>query len=171
MEMEMLTPLARRSATARRRPASACRQARIRLTTGRPTEFIDLTDRLERLVADAGVRYGILNVQTLHTTTAVVVNEHEPLLLGDFQGLLESAAPAEAPYRHDDMTTRTVNMTPGERSNGHAHCRALLLPSSVSLNVALGRLVLGQWQRVFLVELDGPREREISALLLGEGGR
>jgi thiamine phosphate synthase YjbQ (UPF0047 family) len=47
----------------------------------------------------------------------------------------------------------------------------LLLPSSVSLNVADGRLVLGRWQRVFLVELDGPREREISALLLGEAGR
>jgi secondary thiamine-phosphate synthase enzyme len=171
MEMEMLTPLARRRATARRRPASACRQARIRLTTSHPTEFIDLTDRLERLVADAGVRYGILNVQTLHTTTAVVVNEHEPLLLGDFQGLLEGAAPADARYRHDDMATRTVNMTPGERSNGHAHCRALLLSPSVSLNVALGRLVLGQWQRVFFVELDGPREREVSALLLGEGRR
>jgi thiamine phosphate synthase YjbQ (UPF0047 family) len=66
---------------------------------------------------------------------------------------------------------RTVNVTDTERPNGHAHCRALLLPSSVSLNVASGRLVLGQWQRVFLVELDGPREREISALLLGEAGR
>src|SRR5438128_8072318 len=63
--MEMLTP------------ASTCRHARIRLTTRHPTEFIDLTDRLERLVADAGVRVGILNIQTLHTTTAVIVNEHE----------------------------------------------------------------------------------------------
>jgi secondary thiamine-phosphate synthase enzyme len=157
--MEMLTP------------ASTCRHARIRLTTRYPTEFIDLTDRLERLVADVGVRFGILNVQTLHTTTAVVVNEHEPLLLGDFQWLLENAAPGDARYRHDDTTARTVNVTAAERPNGHAHCRALLLPSSVSLNVASGRLLLGQWQRVFLVELDGPREREISALLLGEAGQ
>ena len=168
--MAMLTTfLARRSATARRWPN--CRHARIRLTTRHPTEFIDLTDRLERLVADAGVRFGILSVQTLHTTTAVVVNEHEPLLLGDFQGLLEGAAPVNAGYRHDDRTARTVNVTAAERPNGHAHCRALLLPSSVSLNVAGGRLLLGQWQRVFLVELDGPREREISALLLGEAGQ
>ena len=162
-----LTALARRSAKARRRPYC---HASIRLTTRHPTEFIDVTDRLERFVAEAGVRCGILNVQTRHTTTAVVVNEHEPLLLGDFQAMLERAAPGDTRYRHDDTTARTVNLTAEERPNGHAHCRALLLPSSVSLNVASGRLLLGRWQRVFLVELDGPREREISALLLGEAG-
>jgi secondary thiamine-phosphate synthase enzyme len=169
--MAMLTPaLARRRARTRRR-LSTCRHASIRLTSRHPTEFIDLTDRLERLVAAAGVRFGILNVQTRHTTTALVVNEHEPLLLADFQGLLERAAPGDANYRHDDTTARTVNVTAAERTNGHAHCRALLLPCSVSLNVVSGRLQLGQWQRVFLVELDGPREREISALLLGEAGQ
>jgi secondary thiamine-phosphate synthase enzyme len=166
--MHMLSPApARRRSRTRRRPSS-CRHTSIRLTTKHPTEFVDLTDRLETLVAGAAVGFGILTVQTLHTTTAIVVNEHEPLLLADFQWLLESTAPGEAPYRHDDMTARTVNLTPGERSNGHAHCRALLLPSSVSLTVAGGRLLLGRWQRVFLVELDGPRERELSALLLGQ---
>ena len=149
-------------------PASTVSHARIRLTTGHPTEFIDLTERLERLIADAGIRFGMLNVQTLHTTTAVVVNEHEPLLLVDFQTFLENTAPGDGRYRHDDTTTRTVNVTAEERPNGHAHCRALLLPASVCLNVISGRLRLGQWQRVFLVELDGPREREVSALVLGE---
>ena len=152
-------------------PASACRHATIHVTTTQPTEFVDLTDRLERLVADAGFRFGILNVQTLHTTTAVVVNEHEPLLLADFQALLEAAAPGDGRYRHDDTTVRTVNMTDAERPNGHAHCRALLLPSSACLNVAQGRLRLGQWQRVFLVELDGPRERDLSVLIVGEAGQ
>jgi secondary thiamine-phosphate synthase enzyme len=60
-----------------------------------------------------------------------------------------------------------VNLAPGERPNGHAHCRALLMGSSASLNVAGGRLQLGRWQRVFLAELDGPRSREISVLVLG----
>jgi secondary thiamine-phosphate synthase enzyme len=149
-------------------PASACRYATIHVTTSRPLEFVDVTDRLERLVAEVGVNVGILNVQTLHTTTAVVVNEHEPLLLADFQALLEAAVPGDSCYRHDDMTTRTVNMTEGERPNGHAHCRALLMPSSACLNVTRGRLRLGQWQRVFLVELDGPRERDLSVLIVGE---
>jgi len=152
-------------------PASTCRHARIHITTRHPTEFIDLTDRLERLVADAGLHVGFLNVQTLHTTTAVVVNEHEPLLLTDFQALLEAAAPGDGRYQHDDTTARTVNVTDAERPNGHAHCRALLLPSSACLNVMQGRLLLGQWQRVFLVELDGPRERDISVFIFGEAGQ
>lgn len=150
-------------------PVSACRRTtRLHVTTTQPTEFIDLTDRLERLVADAGLRFGILNVQTLHTTTAIVVNEHEPLLLADFQSVLEAAAPGDGRYQHDDASARTVNVTDGERPNGHAHCRALLLPPSACLNVTGGRLWLGRWQRVFLVELDGPRERDISVILFGE---
>ena len=66
---------------------------------------------------------------------------------------------------------RTVNVTEAERPNGHAHCRALLLPSSACLNVMGGRLLLGRWQRVFLVELDGPREREMSVIIFGESGQ
>ncbi len=152
-------------------PASTCHHASLHVATTHPTEFIDVTDRLETLVADAGLRFGILNVQTLHTTTAVVVNEHEPLLLNDFLALLEATAPATNRYQHDDTTLRTVNLTDAERPNGHAHCRALLLPSSACLNVTSGRLLLGRWQRVFLVELDGPRERELSVVLFGEAGQ
>jgi secondary thiamine-phosphate synthase enzyme len=161
--MDTLIPLARRSATARRRPTYAT----IHITTRHPLEFHDVTDRIERLVAETGVRIGILNVQTLHTTTAVVVNEHEPLLLADFQAMLEAAAPRDGRYRHDDLTVRTVNMTDAERPNGHAHCRALLMPSSACLNVVQGRLRLGSWQRVFFVELDGPRERELPVVIVG----
>lgn len=149
-------------------PVSTRCHTAIRLTTRHPTEFVDLTDRLEDLVAFSGVCLGILNVQTMHTTTAIVVNEHEPLLLDDFRSVFERTAAGDAPYRHDDLSVRTVNLTDGERPNGHAHCRALLLPSSVCLNVAGGRLQLGPWQRVFFVELDGPRERQVSALVLGE---
>jgi secondary thiamine-phosphate synthase enzyme len=166
--METLTSLARHT-TARKSLFSTC-HTRISVTTAQPTQFIDLTDRLERVVADAGLRSGIVNVQTLHTTTAVVVNEHEPLLLTDFQALLEATAPVDRRYRHDDATVRTVNVTAGERPNGHAHCRALLLPASVCLNVAGGRIVLGQWQRVFFLELDGPRARQLSVLATGEAG-
>ena len=80
-------------------------------------------------------------------------------------------APRDAPYRHDDMDVREVNLAVGERPNGHAHCHALLLGSSASLNLADGRLQLGRWQRVFLVELDGPRPREVSVLVFGEAVR
>ena len=152
-------------------PAAICHHARIRVATERTMEFIDVTARIESLAAEAGIDAGLVNVQTLHTTTAIVVNEHEPLLLADFEGLLARAAPRGAHYRHDDMEIRTVNVAPGERANGHAHCHALLLGSSALLNFAEGRLQLGRWQRVFLVELDGPRVRDVSVLVLGESTR
>ena len=150
---------------------SPCHSVTLAVTTDYPTQFVDLTERLQQLVRESGLRTGILNVQSLHTTTAVVVNEHEPLLLADFSDWLEHIAPATARYRHDDPATRTVNVAPGERINGFAHCRALVMPPSVCLNVVGGELRLGRWQRVFLVELDGPQSRAVSVLLIGDGGR
>ena len=152
-------------------PASSCYHATIRIATERPTQFVDITGRLEDILAESGIHAGLLNVQSLHTTAAIVVNEHEPLLLADFAELLERAAPSHTGYHHDDAGARSVNVTPGERPNGHAHCRALFMPPSVCLNVLDGRLQLGRWQRVFLAELDGPRVRQVSVLALGEGGR
>ena len=144
-----------------------CVSTSLVVSSARPTEFIDLTDRVTAFVTGSGIRSGIVNVQSLHTTTAIVVNEHEPLLLADFASFLEEVAPCDAPYQHDDVSARTVNVGPGERPNGHAHCRALLLPTSVSLNVVEGHVQLGRWQRVFLLELDGPRTRQVSVLALG----
>jgi secondary thiamine-phosphate synthase enzyme len=152
-------------------PTRGFGHAHIRIATDHPTQFIDLTDRLEALVAQSGIRFGFVNVQSLHTTAAIVVNENEPLLLSDFADALERSAPTRAVYRHDDLAVRTVNLTADERVNGHAHCRALMLGLSACINVIYGRLHLGAWQRVFLVELDGPRDREISVLILGEGDR
>ena len=151
--------------------SSVFQHTTIRLGTRQPAEFIDLTDRIEAFIATSGVRTGLVNIQTLHTTTAVVVNEHEPLLLTDMAALLERLVPEDAVYRHDNVGLRTVNCVLGERPNGHSHCRALLLASTVCLNVAGGRLQLGRWQRVFFVELDGPRDRELSLLLVGDGER
>jgi secondary thiamine-phosphate synthase enzyme len=141
----------------------------IRITTGQPTEFIDITTQIQAVVAVSGIRWGFVNVQSLHTTAAVVLNEHEPLLLSDFAAVLEEAAPSDRPYRHDDLGIRTVNVTADERVNGHAHCRALLLGPSVCLNVVDGELQLGRWQRLFLAELDGPRQRQLSVLAVGSG--
>jgi secondary thiamine-phosphate synthase enzyme len=139
----------------------------IRIATRNATEFIDITQAVERIVAEAGIRFGLVNIQTLHTTTAIVVNEHEPLLLADFETMLGRIAPVGISYRHDASEERTENVTPNERVNGHAHCRALVLAPSASLNIVNGRILLGRWQRIFLAELDGPRERSVSVIVLG----
>jgi secondary thiamine-phosphate synthase enzyme len=150
--------------------ARTCHSTEFRLATSRGTEFLDFTACLERFVAETGISTGTLNIQTRHTTTAIVVNEHEPLLLADFERLLEQAAPRAAIYAHDDLGLRS-GIPADEPRNGHAHCRALLLPSSTTLNVIGGRIALGRWQRVFLVELDGPRQREVSVVIVGEAAR
>ena len=98
------------------------------------------------------------------------MNENEPGLLRDALALLERLAPRGAGYAHDELHLRP-GVPPDERPNGHAHAKALLLRTAETVNVAAGRLQLGTWQRVLLVELDGPREREVSLLALGERRR
>jgi secondary thiamine-phosphate synthase enzyme len=151
--------------------SSIFRHRTIRTDTHHPIQFIDLTAQVEALVTEFGIQTGLVNIQSLHTTAAIIVNEHEPLLLADMAALLERVVPHDASYRHDDATLRTVNCIPGERPNGHSHCRALLLASAVCLNVVSGRLQLGRWQRVFLAELDGPRRRDVSVVLMGDTGQ
>jgi secondary thiamine-phosphate synthase enzyme len=150
---------------------STFRQTSIRIETQHPTQFIDLTDELQAFVETSGVHTGLINIQGLHTTTAVIVNEHDPLLLSDVAALLERLAPQDGFYRHDNVSLRSSNCVLEDRPNGHAHCRSLLLAPSVTLNVADGRLQLGIWQRVFLAELDGPRIRCVSVVVVGEGER
>jgi secondary thiamine-phosphate synthase enzyme len=136
----------------------------ISVVTREEMEFIDLTPALVALVESLGVRDGVLTVQTRHTTTGVMINEHEPLLLNDLKAMFERLIPA-GPYEHDDFGRRTVNLTPDERSNGHAHCRTALLRTSESVPIVDGALTLGCWQRIFLVEFDGPRRREVAVAI------
>jgi secondary thiamine-phosphate synthase enzyme len=144
----------------------ADRHALIRILTERSTQFVDLTDEVQAIVERSGVDVGLVNVQSMHTTTAIVVNEHEPLLLEDVGLMLEFVASRHGRYRHD---RRPEAQAAGERINGFAHCRSVLLGTSACLNVAGGRLVLGRWQRLFLAEFDGPQPREISVVVCGEG--
>jgi secondary thiamine-phosphate synthase enzyme len=142
--------------------------------TERPVQIVDLTPQLAACVRDAGLWTGLVSVQVLHTTVGLLLNEKEPLLFTDLEDMLERLAPSDAPYRHDDMALRVPAPPPDERRNGHAHCRAALLHSSLSLHVRTGMLVLGRWQRLLMAELDGPQARSVSVALLGsaqpEGG-
>jgi secondary thiamine-phosphate synthase enzyme len=138
----------------------------VHLRTERPLQFIDITELVAERVRRSEIEHGLVCVQTLHTTAAVLLNENEPLLLEDLQRALERLVPGDLPYGHDDLARR-ADASAAERRNGHAHARALLLAPSATLTVVGGRLVLGRWQRVFLVELDGGRPRSLSILVLG----
>jgi secondary thiamine-phosphate synthase enzyme len=150
-----------------REPPAAVDERRIQVQTSACFDAVDLTGRVEDIVAASSIERGLVFVQSLHTTAAIVVNEDEPLLWEDIRGTLERLAPLRGRYRHDDFAVRTVNMTPDEMPNGHAHCKALFLPTSVALAICGGRLVLGRWQRVFLLELDRARPRTVAVLAQG----
>jgi secondary thiamine-phosphate synthase enzyme len=138
----------------------------IRLQTRECLQFLDITNEVKEVVARAGVRNGLVNVQTKHTTTAIIVNENEPLLHEDLRCLLEQLAPRSGEYQHNDFSRR-VDIPPDEPANGHSHCKALFLPMSACINIAGGQLQLGRWQRIFLVELDEARERSVSVMVIG----
>lgn len=140
----------------------------IDLATKATLEFIDITDDILSAIKNSGIANGIINIQSLHTTMAIIVNEAEPLLIGDMKKMLERIAPETTGYDHDNFEIRTVNMCDGECQNGHSHCKALLLSPSQLLNIVDTKLQFGRWQRVFAIELDRARPRRVALQIMGE---
>lgn len=143
---------------------------RIVRATDRPFQLLDLTDDIAEVVRDARLAHGIVNLYCPHTTCGLAVTELEDGLHEDLERVLEQVAPVAGPWAHDDLTRRYQNIEPEERRNGWSHIRGLLTTQpSINAPILDGRLGLGQWQRVFLVELDGPRpERTIVVTAWGE---
>ncbi|MBL7142162.1 MAG: YjbQ family protein [Candidatus Pacebacteria bacterium] len=140
----------------------------IEFQTKEELDFIDVTDKVTAFVSESKIKNGLVNIQSMHTTATVIVNENEPLLIEDFKRHLKESASKDRDYRHNDFTIRTVNMCAEECVNGHAHCRAIHLPVSAVLNLINGKLQLGQWQRIFFVELDQSRQRRFQIQIIGD---
>jgi secondary thiamine-phosphate synthase enzyme len=126
-----------------------------------PIEFIDLTDHINEHLRRNNIRDGSVTVFSRHTTAAIKINEAEELLLEDFKHFLRRLCPLEHSYNHNDMSRRKPPIAIDERPNGHSHLMHLLLATSETIPVSDYRLALGTWQRVFMIELDGPRSREV----------
>jgi secondary thiamine-phosphate synthase enzyme len=133
----------------------------VEVATIEPIQFIDLTDRINQHLSASGVESGTVTVFSRHTTAAIKINEAEELLLEDFKAMLRELIPSARDYNHNDMSRRRPPIAPDERPNAHSHLMHLLLSTSETIPVIDGRLALGTWQRVFMVELDGPRLREV----------
>ncbi|MBS3740460.1 MAG: secondary thiamine-phosphate synthase enzyme YjbQ [Candidatus Bipolaricaulota bacterium] len=139
----------------------------LKIQTTKAPEFIDITDEVVKFVEGMEINSGALVIYSRHTTAAVRINENETLLKKDMAEFLNQVAPEEDYYRHNDFSIRTENMTEDEVPNGHAHCQSLGLGASETIPVINGELQLGNWQRVFLIELDHAREREVILQVLG----
>ncbi|MDK2869436.1 MAG: hypothetical protein PWP39_671 [Pyrococcus sp.] len=120
------------------------------IRTSREVEIIDITGKVQEIVRRSGIENGIVVVYTRHTTTGIIVNENEPRLLSDIENILSKLIPKGADYRHDSID-----------NNAHSHLRAILLGPSVAIPIVNGELILGTWQSILFVELDGPRKREV----------
>lgn len=140
----------------------------IKLKTAATLDFIDITEKIQKKIKEAGVKNGIVNIQSLHTTMAVIINEAEPLLIEDMKKLLEKLAPRTYKYMHDNFEIRTVHMHPNESVNGHSHLKAMCLPTSTFINIFKKELQLGEWQRIFAIELDESKNRKIALQIIGE---
>lgn len=131
-------------------------------------DFIDITEKVKVFAGESRIKNGLVNIQTLHTTCALILNENEPLLLQDIKESLEKIAPKDLDYKHDNFAIRTINMCKEECVNGHSHCKAIRLPTNITLNLIGGKLQLGQWQEIMFVELDKARSREVQVQIIGE---
>ncbi len=129
--------------------------------------LLDITDDVRRIVRESGMSCGQVSVYSNHTTAAIRLQENEPLLLEDLKEMLGNLAPRDKYYRHNDFEIRTVNMHPNEPKNGHSHCQHILLSTSETIPLIDGALQLGEWQSVFLIELDDARPRRVTISIVG----
>jgi secondary thiamine-phosphate synthase enzyme len=135
-------------------------------TTSAP-EFVDITEDVAYAVKRSGVANGVVVIFSRHTTAAIKINESEPELVKDLTRFLNEITPSDRDYCHNNFDVRTVNMTDDECPNAHSHCQHLVLSASESVPIVQGRMHLGQWQRIFLVELDRAKSREVVVQTIG----
>lgn len=125
-------------------------------------ELLNITSDVNQAIQKKGMREGLALIQTLHTTTAIFINEFQEALLGDMKSLLEKIVGRFDYWRHNDP-----RLSDCDRQNADSHLRGMLLGHTLSLPVRNGELALGCWQSVILAELDGPRERALQVQMIG----
>jgi secondary thiamine-phosphate synthase enzyme len=130
-------------------------------------EFVDITVEVAEVVTASKIQNGQVLVYSGHTTAGIAINENESLLLQDFQRLLYKLVPVDERYSHDLFELKRVTRSDG-RSNGHSHCKNLLIGASEIVPVENGKMLLGGLQSIFLVEMDGARKRSIVVQVMGE---
>ena len=124
--------------------------------------FVDLTERVADALQVSGVSDGFCVAYSRHTTCALLINEWENGAQEDLLRRLDLLVPEDDYYAHDDLGRRTQNLVPNERANGRAHVIQMIVGgTSQVVPIAEGRAALGRWQRLFLLELDEPKDREI----------
>ncbi|MDQ1283726.1 MAG: hypothetical protein QG620_74 [Patescibacteria group bacterium] len=129
-------------------------------------EFIDITDKVDEVISKSGIREGQVLIYSPHTTASVSVNHNESMLVQDFMRTLYRLVPVSDRYSHDLFELNRAKASDG-RSNGHSHCKVLLLGVSETVPIEKGKMMLTERQSVFFVETDGARKRDVIVQVLG----
>jgi secondary thiamine-phosphate synthase enzyme len=125
----------------------------LRLSTQGDSDVIDITDGVQRVVSSSGIDEGIAAAFIRGSTAGITTMEHEPGGVHDLRALLDRLIPVEGDYEHNRLNRDT---------NSHAHQRASIVGPSEVLPVSGGRLALGTWQQIVLIDFDDrPRERTV----------
>ncbi|HHY00059.1 MAG TPA: YjbQ family protein [Methanothermobacter sp.] len=129
----------------------------LKISTQKRVEIQDITTEVADILSRSGIKEGLLNVYSPHSTSGVVINENESGLIEDFKLALEKVIPQGAGYQHDRID-----------NNADSHIRGFLLGGSQTIPVENSKMMLGTWQSIFFVELDGPRHRNLPVTILGD---
>jgi secondary thiamine-phosphate synthase enzyme len=138
----------------------------INIKSTKQVEFVDITDSVKEIIEDSGIRSGQVLVYSPHTSASIVINHNESMLIQDFMRVLYRLVPITDRYSHDLFELNNSNKSDG-RSNGHSHCKNMLLGVSETIPIEKGKMLLTQKQSIFLVELDGSRTRDIIIQVIG----
>ncbi|MCW5979834.1 MAG: secondary thiamine-phosphate synthase enzyme YjbQ [Bryobacteraceae bacterium] len=130
--------------------------------TSERTQLLNITERINEVVRKSGIRNGLVHLQSLHTTTAVFLNEWQEALLDDVKAFLEETVSPRKYYRHNDP-----QLSDCERQNADSHLRGMLMGQSLLLQVRNAKVLLGTWQTIVLAEFDGPRSRSLAVQVSG----
>src|SRR5947208_9114257 len=130
--------------------------------TDQRVELVDLTSKVMEFVRRFNVREGLVTLWSMHTTCSLFINEFQVALVSDIKRFLEQMIARDAAYMHNDPQHSDC-----DRMNADSHLRAMLLGHNLSLQISGGEVVLGQWQRILMAELDGPRARSLRIQILG----
>lgn len=134
---------------------------RIQVATRGNSQVIDINEQVKQAVGNSRIREGLACVFAVGSTAAVTTTESEPGLLNhDLKAFYEKLAPADAYYKHEETW---------HDDNGHAHVRASALGPSLTVPIVDGRLTLGTWQQIVVIDFDTrPRRRDVVVQIIGE---
>jgi secondary thiamine-phosphate synthase enzyme len=132
------------------------------VSTDQRVDLVDLTRLVMEFVRSVAIREGLVSLWSMHTTCALFINECQTALLTDMKRFLEQMVARDAEWMHNDPEHSDC-----DRMNADSHLRALLLGHHLTLQVSGGEVVLGQWQRILMAELDGPRARSLRLQMFG----